>query len=1001
MLKKFYLTTFLLCITFILAFAQTKKISGTVKDASTNEGIPGASVFVKGTNTGTVTDANGAYSIEAGEGAILIIESVGFAKQEVAVGSNNILNITLQSDDVKLGEVIVTGYSEKNQTTFAGSAVGISGKTIEGIPLASLDQLLQGQAPGLSIQSSSGQPGSSNTNITIRGIGSFGGTEPLIILDGTPISSVLLSNLNPNDFESYSILKDATAASIYGSRGANGVIVITSKKGKSGKTQINYSFQQGVNRAPFNNRLPIMNTSEKIDMELKAAAYGYDPGLLVPSLTPTELDALRQVETDWRRVLFNDAARSMIHDLSFSGGNDKTTFFLSGNYFSQEGTVKNTKLDRYSLRSNIAHTIGDFKISTNLLASYSRSNFTSEQNAVISTPLNAVRWLNPYDTPFDSNGNFIPFYPVAFAANPLQDITVNKRRSEQLKTVTTLRMDYNAPFLKGLTFSNVAGIDYSQLDNMQYIDPTTFIGTQVRGQKGALSNSTDRRIRLINTLSATYNKTFDKVHTISAGLYYEFIYNQFNTFSATAYGFTGGRIFTIDGATPGAQTGPNYIPQLAGDRTENALASLFTDISYTYNNKYTLNLGVRRDGSSRFGANRRYGVFYNVGASWDVTEESFLKDSKSVSALKLRASYGILGNQASLGDFTRLANYVNTSYNGIAGFVPANAPNPNLQWEQSAKLNIGIDFGFFKNRISGSIDYYNNLTTKALFSTQVSRTSGFTSVTDNVASIRNRGVELLLNTVNVDYKGFRWETNFNFSYNLNTVLSLSNGQDLIVSPGANTALKVGMPINTFYAVPFLGVDPQTGDAQFQNLDGSVSNSTALTERRFLGPANAPYYGGLTNTFSYKGITLSALFVYFYGSYIYNSDRENLEQPGYIVSNISREMLTAWTAPGQITNIPRLDFPYPHGEVPTTRYIESGSFIRLRNIRLSYQIPTNQLFGGYVRTANVFIQGQNIWTITNYRGQDPEIGDDPFVGAGTQQGQYPQPIIYTMGLNIGF
>ncbi|TAE68688.1 MAG: SusC/RagA family TonB-linked outer membrane protein [Bacteroidetes bacterium] len=1009
MLKKIYLTLFLVCLGIGISLAQTKKVSGTVKDASTNEGIPGVSVLVKGTSTGTTTDINGVYSLDTPPNAVLIFQSLSMVTQEIAVGNQSVIDVNMSADVIGLKEVVVTGYGDKSQTTFAGAASGINTKAIEGVPLASFDQMLQGQAPGLSILSSSGQPGNGNTNIVIRGIGSFGNNNPLVVLDGVPISSAVLSTINPNDFESVNVLKDASAASVYGSRGANGVIVVTSKKGKTGKTQFSYNFQQGINRAPFNNRLPIMNTNEKVDMELKAIAYNSSwtapLGLTVSGMTPAEIAELRTIETDWRRVLFNDAASSRMHEINASGGNDKTTFYVSAGLFSQEGTVKNTNLNRYTLRTNIEHTSGNFKINTNLSLGYSRSNTTVEQDPVVSTPLNAVRWLNPYDQPFDANGEFIPFYPISFAANPLQDITLNKRRNDQIKAIGGVTLQYNAPFLKGLSFRNNSGIDYTQIDNVSYTDQATYVGSAAatRGQRGSLDNFTDRRIRLINTLSANYSKTFNDIHNISAGIYYEFIYNQFNDFGATAYGFSGGRILTVDGSTPGSQTGANFIPQLRGNRTENALASAFIDASYTYDNKYTVNAGFRRDGSSKFGQNKRYGNFYSIGLSWAVTEEKFMESISAINTLKLRGSYGILGNQAPLGDFARLANYANASYGGVSGFIPANSPNPNLQWEQGAKLNVGVDFGFFKNRITGSVDYYNNLTTNALFSTQVSRTTGFSSLIDNVASIRNRGIEVAINTINVDYKGFRWETNLNFSYNKNTVMSLSNGQDLIVEAGSSTALKVGYPINTFYAVPYLGVNPATGDARFQNLDGSESNSTALSQRRLLGSANSPYYGGITNTISYNGLSLSCLFVYFYGNQIYNSDRENLEQPSYIVSNVSREMLTAWTGAGQITNIPRLDFAYPHTQISTTRYIEDGHFIRLRNIRLSYQIPASRLGAGkYIRNANVFIQGQNILTFTNYRGQDPEIGGTPAdLGVGTQQGQYPQPIIYTMGFSLGF
>ncbi|MCS6820702.1 MAG: TonB-dependent receptor [Microscillaceae bacterium] len=971
------------CIAFY-ALAQNREISGKVTDTK-GEGIPGVSVLIKGTTSGTATDFEGKYKLaNVPAGAVLVYKGVGLVTQEIAVGTQSVIDVVMKEDVQTMQEVVVTGYADKEAKTFAGAASKIGGDRIENVPIATFDQLLQGQSPGLLVSSSSGMPGTGRTNVIIRGVGSFGNVDPLYVVDGVYVSADYFATLNPNDFESMSVLKDAQAASIYGARGSNGVIVVTTKKGKAGKTQFNYNFQYGITQAP-QNRIPLMNTQEKIDLELQQ-------GIGVASLSPDSLARLRQVETDWFNLVFRNGVTTS-HQLDVQGGDDRTNFYISGSYFKQEGTIRNTQLDRYTLRSNTTHSFNNFRIRTNISIGHSISNFTREQDVFIGSPINAIRWVNPYEMPYDSRGEIIQFFFNSQNPNPIGDLFMNKRETRETKIIGGASLEYDIPNVKGLTARTRWGIDYTQREGSVFLDRRTYIGSQAQGGNGSLNQSILKDARLVGTTSLNYSKTFGQDHSINAGVFYELSYVDIRTFGATAFGFTG-RLQSFAGSTPGAQgAGPNYIPTVGGSFTGNALSSYFFDASYDFRKKYFINIGARRDGSSKFGANRRFGNFYSVGASWIISDEDFMQSTSSwLNTLKLRASVGTLGNQNPLGDFTRLAIFGNVTYAGVQGIAPSNVPNPDLQWEASRKWNVAVDYDLFKGRIKGSIEFYDNLTKDALLATQLSRTTGFTSQVRNVASIRNRGIEFSVSTRNVEYRGFRWTTDFNITYNDNKIISLSDGQTQIVD--GFVVNKIGLPIRTLFAVPYVGVNPANGDALFRTIDGNLTNQYRPSDARPFGPTIAPYFGGFTNTFTYKGISLSAFFVYFYGNQIMNNDRINVEYQTYINANVSRDLLRAWRYPGQITDIPALSYGYP--QEPTSRYIEDGSFLRLRNIRLAYSVPENVLKQAkLIRSATFYLQGQNLLTFTKYLGQDPETAND------FQQGQYPQPIITTFGMTLGF
>jgi TonB-linked SusC/RagA family outer membrane protein len=985
--------TLLLCVAVLLtgfaAFAQDRQISGTVTDGTEKVPLPGVSILIKGTNSGTTTDADGKYRISVPANAkTLVFSFVGFILQEVEIGTRTTIDVALAPDTKTLQEVVVTGYGQQEKKSLAGSAAVVKAEVIRAVPMGSFDQMLQGQAPGLLVQANSGQPGAPAA-VRIRGVGSINGTnEPLYIVDGVQISAQNFATMNPADFESVNVLKDAAATSIYGSRGSNGVIVITTRRGKAGAAKIEYSGQYGMSFFPPN-RLELMNTNEKIDYELRR-------GGIVADLPPDEVARLRTIQTDWQKELFQ-VGRTSQHQISASGGNEKTIFYVSGNLFQQTGTVRFTGLDRYTGRVNIEHNAGNLRFGVNSTAGYSDYKNTTEANSGIASPLNAIRWANPYETPFTPSGSYSQF--LSGQPNPVQEMLETFRGTKEFKGVGNVFIEYNFPFLQGLSARTAWGVDYENQESTTYFSRNSVVGRSAANRRnGALTRNFFRNTRWTGTTSVNYTKTFGD-HNLNVGLFQEVVRNRFGTFGFTGFGLTG-NLQNEAGITQGSPTN-NFIPIVRGNGSESVLMSYFLTANYGYKDRYFVNATVRRDGSSRFGADKRWGNFWSLGGSWIVSDENFMSgiDKSTLSLLKFKASYGTVGSQAGftsafgsfgIGDFASRELFSAAAvYDGAAGLTLAQLANPDLGWEQKNMFNTGIEFGLFNDRLTGSLEFYDNLTTNMFLPVQLSRTTGFTSQNRNAGKMRNRGVELTLNTVNVKAGDFTWSTNLNFAVNRNKIVDLAGETEIISGLIIN---RVGFPVNSNFLVEYVGVNPQNGNAIYRNANGETTETYSPNDRQIFGVRDAPYFGGITNSFSFKGLEFNFLWSYVLGNKVYNNDRTNVEDPTYFIDNVSRVLLREWQRPGDITDIPSPDQEMQRG---TTRFLEKGDFWRLRNIMLAYNFPTTMLSKAKISSLRLFVQGQNVFTISNFLGFDPEITGGVLTGA-----QYPALRTVTFGLNLG-
>jgi TonB-linked SusC/RagA family outer membrane protein len=953
--------------------AQQKSVSGKVTDTR-NEPVPYASVKIKGAKTGVAADVNGEFKIFAKKGDVLEVSGVGVTTKEVTVGDETIINVQVERAVSNIEGVVVTGYTSKSKKSNAGSTAQVAIDEIRTSPIASFDQLLQGSAPGINVRAGSGQPGAA-AKVQIRGVGSIiGSTTPLYIVDGIQINAADFATLNQGDFETVTVLKDAASAAVYGSRGANGVIVVTTRRGKIGPIKISYDVQYGNSYWPRSkNRL--MNTNEKLDYEI---VNGNPNGF-----SSAEIDSLRHIETDWEDVFFQ-TGKTISHQLSASGGNEKTRYYASLSYFDQTGVVRETAVKRYTGRFNIDNTQGNWKFGMNATFGYSQYTNTNEGDEYIGSPLNAIRWSLPYLTPYDKDGNYMVDPTVNGQPNALQEMLENRTSFPQGKAIANVYVEYKFPFLKGLSARTNWGFDYTQNETEVYYDKSTYTGQQQQGGNGSLSRGFNRNFRYIGTTSLTYKSTFgkDKEHDLTASVFIETINNKFKSFGYTGYGLL--LPFRNEAGITQGTPDNGYIASVAGGGTENALISYFTDIQYGFKNRYFLNVAMRRDGSSRFGANNQFANFPTAGASWILSDEPFMETLRSkVDLLKVKASYGVLGNQSGIGDFLSRPLFGRSTYAGVTGLALGSAGNPDLKWERKSTFNVGVEFGLFKNRLSGTIEYFRSVTDQLLSTIPLSGTTGFGGVIGNVGKLENKGFEVQLKTDVLKTRNFRWTVDGNFTLVRNKVLEYPDRPDF-----------VGRALNTFYLVKYAGVDPANGDALYYDKTGKITNIYNPDDRQYFGTGDAPHYGGITNTFNYKGVELSVFWVYSWGNELFNYDRVNVENPAYSYSGLSTSLLHEWRQPGDITDIPRADASI--FEANTTRFLENGGFWRLRNVMLSYNFQKGLLQKLKLNSMRVFAQGQNLATITNFKGYDPEVPSTTLIGA-----QYPTLKTVTIGLNVGF
>lgn len=1012
------------CLSVLLVRAQDKVVTGKVTSSEDGVGMPGVSIAVKGTAKGTNSDSEGNYRLSVPDNATLVFSFVGFAIVEEKVSGRSAINVQLKAEARNLSEIVVTGYGSQIKRELTGNIAKIRPSDIQDMPVNTFDQAIQGKAAGVQVTAGSSKLGQA-IQVRVRGNSSVSASnQPLYVLDGIPVSTQNLSNnggatnpladINPQDIESIEVLKDASAAAIYGSRAANGVVLITTKRGKSGRTNINFGYQFGSSKPT--KQVKFLNTEQYLKLYRQAAANsdridGIDPkdpdsytAYMEDFFQTQSLGTFgtgKQADTDWGALAYQKAPMNQ-YDLNMSGGNDKTSFYVSGQLLDQKGILIGNALNRMSGRINLDHKVSDkFRMGINMSMARTLNNRLSGDRQ-FDNPIQIVA-LPPMTPQTDETTGLpvgtppgdasIPVYynPIINVGNAYYNTTVNRNISNiygQLEIT------------KQLKFRSELGVDILNQQEESYYNSKT--GRNTGSPQGFGENAFTRVENYNLNNYFMYNTTFGK-HTIDGtlGMSYQQSQEKFNLtqgqdFPSDAYRM----IASAARKTDGNSTETNF-----------RFVSYFARANYKYNDRYLLSLSVRTDGSSRFGKDSRYGFFPSVGAGWVLSEESFLQGNPIISFMKLRASYGYTGN-SEIGNFPQLGLFTgDAAYAGAPGQRPSQLGNPNLSWETSGQLDVGLDFGILNNRISGEIDYYNKQTTGLLLNVNVPGTTGFTTQVKNVGKLENKGIEFVLNTENL-IGAFKWKTSFNIAANRNKITDL---QGQIIEAGLNNMSRAveGQPLGTFFTAEYAGVDPANGDALWYknttNADGSLdrttTNSYSQAQRVVVGNPQPKLIGGLTNTFSYKGFDLSVFFngvfgnkLNFYGVGRFSSANARFED------NQTADQLDSWTKENPNAQFPEARLFFNNGAQPSSRFIQDGSFVRLRNVTLSYSLPKSLLNKVKINSVRLFLTGQNLLTFTKYTGWDPEVNADDIVTNIAQGYDFytaPQAKTITGGINIGF
>jgi TonB-linked SusC/RagA family outer membrane protein len=976
--------------------AQDIVVTGTVTDEMDGTTIPGANVQIKGTTIGTVTDFDGKYSITAPSNSTLIFSFLGMKTQEIEIGGRKIINVVLQTDAVDIDEIVVIGYGVQRKSTYTGAASNVKAEKIEQIPVTSFDKALQGSVPGMQVTSASGQPGS-NTQVTIRGIGSISaGTQPLYVVDGVPIltgdlsvqgnsnaySSEVstqhnaLSNLNPNDIESITVLKDASATAIYGSRASNGVILITTKKGKEGKTNFAFRSQFGLST----------RTTEHFEV-LNAEEYKMltNEGRINAGLAEQDFSEYEGIDQDWLGEAFKRNAKTSSYEFSANGGTSKTKFYTSASYYNQEGIAISSYLERLSFRTNIDHQATDLvSFGVNLGLSNTMQGTPMTDAAYFTSPVTGGFLLPPIYPVKKEDGSWNMDYPALNGVNFVANNKINDHDSETKRLIGSgyIQLD----FTENLVFKSNVGIDWFDMLEEYYDDPRAK-GNTAEGKGRATASMVKQLVYSVaNTLN--WDRSFGN-HNVGLLVGHEAQGSNYKDFMAASEDFASHLLRRLSsGATP---------VTAAGTGTEWRLISLFTQGQYNFNNKYYASFSFRRDGSSRFGLNNRFANFYSIGGSWRISQEPFIKDNFSwMSLLHLRASYGTSGN-SQIGNFSSLGLYgYGRDYNGKPGSSPAQFANPDLTWEKNTNWNVGLDFRLFE-KFRGTVELYNRLTSDLLLNVPLSSTAGITSMLRNVGEMQNRGVEINLGADLFDpgTSEFLWGIDFNIAFNRNKVLKLADGQDIT---GFYFLRREGLSFQTFYMERWAGVNPADGRPMWYDKNGNIVFRRADADRVIVGSADPDFTGGFTSNMSYKGFTLNVFFSFVYGNKLYDDTYRILNSDGAFSGfNQSVDQLNRWTTPGQITDTPiRVNGNASESNERSTRNLYDGSYLRLKNVQLGYNLPKKWINTVGLGNVRVYLQGQNLLTWTNYPGMDPEQGPD-----GTVWFVYPNARTITMGLDVNF
>ncbi len=989
-------------------YGQQIRVTGQVTSADDEMPIPGVSVSVVGTTIGTITDVDGNYSIDVrSEDDVLRFSFVGMARRDIMVGDQRVINVTLEPELVGLDEIVVVGYGTRLRSELTGSIASVRADDIAGTTQPSFESAIQGRAAGVHVVGATGKVGQA-VKMRVRGVSSISAAgEPLYVIDGFPVTQDNLghggneplnplADINPADIESIEVLKDASAAAIYGARAANGVVLITTKRGRDEATRFSFNVQQGFSDPA--NKVGFLDRDQYLELFYEAfdnrMALGYsppwgisDPDVILDILFPFR-DHESQPNVNWEDQAFRTANHQQ-YDLSVRGGTEATKIYSSLAWTDQESILKGNSFDRASGRINVDHAPSDrVSLGVNLSLTRTRHFRVANDNA-FATPLQMVA-LPPLDPTHIPGTDPPELNRNTLYDNGLLPLKYNTEDTEIFRNVGNIFVNYH--ILPQLTLRADMGIDILNHRDIMYRGRLTADG-------GPDGFGYDRTVTRKNLTTNTY-LTYD---------------NNFGNFDFNAVGGTSLQYVETDFASISARGFPNDnfrriasaadITGASSSGTKFSFLSYFLRSNIVYDGRYILALSGRIDGSSRFGADNRYGFFPAASAGWIISREDFMAGMPTISFLKLRASWGLTGN-AEIGDFSSRGLYSGSNYAGLPGMVPTSIPSPELQWETTSQYDIGIDFGLFDNRITGEIDYYHKKTEDMLLNVQIPATTGFTTITSNVGEMENKGWEFVLNTVNLS-GDFTWNTDFNIAFNRNKVLNL-DGQII----GVRWRAMEGYPIGVFWMPKFAGVDPDNGDALFYTDDTrtTTTNNLAAAADQVVGNPNPDFIGGLTNTFRYRGFDLSVLAQFVYGNDIRNGGHMWQAESFATFDNKIRYLYeNRWQQPGDITDVPQMRLGVGNGYGLSSMQVHDGSYLRIKDVTFGYTLPRSFVQRANISNARIYVKGLNLLTFTDYIGWDPEAN---FTGTGpgsqtmnlTQGYDFytaPQPRTITLGVNIDF
>ena len=963
----------------LMLFAQSGyKVKGHVVSAEDNEPMVGVSILEKGTTNGVITDIDGNYTLEikGTASATLLFSYIGMQSQAHAVSAKTgTLNVRLVSDAALIDEVVVVAYGTRKKGTIAGAVSTVKAEKMENVPTAGFDQSLQGQTPGLTVISNSGEP-SKAAVFQLRGTNSINsGTSPLFILDGTPISSADFNTISPGDIESISVLKDASSTSIYGARAANGVVVITSKRGLAiDKAKVTLRAQWGISQLASNDKWVVMNTPERIQFEKE---IGLDTG--------QDYDLLSRTNVNWLDEVFNDRAPLQSYELSVNRATDRLNYYVSGGFYDQEGIAQSSSFRRYNMRANAEVKASNWlKVGTNTMMAYEEISQAEEGEPALYTPISGSRFMLPYWNPYNADGSLASENDGTWTGtgqNPIEWMANNPVSYKKYKLLSTVFAEITP--IQNLTIRGQFGADYSHSTAFMQSFPSYIINNN----SGKAGRSSSDILSLSETLTANYRWALNDDHSFNFLLGQEGIDYQSSGFQVSTQGQNNDRLTNLLTGTratswPDSNSAYSYL-------------SFFFRGEYNYKDLYYAEVAARTDASSRFAKDHRWGMFWSLGFMWNIKNEAFLKDIEWLTSAQVKLSTGTSGN-SEIPYYDHLALVSgDANYNDEAGIYPSQSGNEELSWEQTWANNVGVSFGLY-NRVNVNVDFYHKKTTNMLMLVPQSYAiTGVGNRWDNIGAMMNRGVEIAIDGDVIRTKDFTWNLSANVSYNKNKLLELYNGVEEYVNSTTGLKYVVGHSVREYFMNRYAGVNPANGDALWYTADGELTTEFREEDKVMTGKSfDSPWVGGFGTSLMWKGLSLSAQFSWMAKRYVMNNDRFFEESNGlYSAYNQSKRLLyDRWKKPGDITDIPR----YGVTAQLDDRFLENSSFLRLKNLTLAYAFPQSLLKKtNFFTSARVYLQGQNLLTWTGFTGLDPEVATNVY------RAQYPASRQFTLGIDVSF